>query len=134
MAKSTVKKPSVYDSTPPAPKKKSANTKAAITKPAITKAAATAPVADQAVKRRKVAFSLSAPQAREAAVAGTFNDWHPQPLKAASKDGLFSLTVLLTPGEYEYRFVVDGEWCSDASCPESVPNPYGAFNSLVRVA
>ena len=132
MAKSTVKKSPVSESIPPAPKKKSANIKAAASKPAATKAAA--PPADKGLKRRKVAFTLSAPRAREAAVAGTFNDWHPQPLKAASKDGLFSLTVLLTPGEYEYRFVVDGEWCSDASCPESVPNPYGAFNSLVRVA
>ena len=121
MAKSTVKKAPV-PATPPAAAKK----------PAITKTAT--PAAEKTVKRRKVAFTVTAPHAHEAAVAGTFNDWQPQPLKAESQDGLFSLTVLLTPGDYEYRFVVDGEWCSDTSCPESVPNPFGAFNSLVRVA
>ena len=123
MAKSTSKTPSVPASGAPAPKKKPASAKAA-----------PAPVAEKAVKRRKVAFTVAAPHAHEAAVAGTFNDWQPQPLKPAAKQGLFSLTVLLTPGEYEYRFVVDGQWCSDDSCPESVPNPFGASNSLVRVA
>jgi len=121
MAKSTVKKSTVSASRP-AVAKKPANTKTA------------APAAEKSLQRRKVAFNLSAPHARSAAVAGSFNGWQPQPLKAASKDGLFSLVMLLTPGEYEYRFVVDGEWCSDASCPESVPNPFGASNSLVRVA
>ena len=126
MAKSTTPKtPAVSASGAPAPKKKAPNTKAA---------APAAPDADKTVTRRKVAFSVTAPHAHEAAVAGTFNDWQPQPLKAAAAEGLFSLTVLLTPGEYEYRFVVDGQWCSDASCPESVPNPFGASNSLVRVA
>lgn len=125
MAKSTDKKLSVSESAPPAPKKKSASTKAAA--PAVS-------AVEKAVKRRKVAFSLRAPQAREAAVAGSFNDWQPQPLKAVPTDGSFSLTLLLPPGAYEYRFVVDGEWYNDATCPESVPNPYGAFNSLVRVA
>lgn len=121
MAKTTLKKSTVAASRP-----------GAVKKPASKKTAA--PPAAAAAKRRKVAFSLRAPQARKAAVAGTFNGWQPQPLKAASRDGLFSLTLLLTPGEYEYRFVVDGEWYSDASCPESVPNPFGASNSLVRVA
>ena len=125
MAKSTTKTPSVPASGAPAPKKKPASAKAS---------PSPAPAAEKTVKRRKVAFTVAAPHAHEAAVAGTFNDWQPQPLKPAAKQGLFSLTVLLTPGEYEYRFVVDGQWCSDDACPESVPNPFGASNSLVRVA
>jgi len=86
------------------------------------------------VKRRKVAFTIQVPNAHEAAVAGTFNDWQPQPLKAAKSPGSFSLTVLLPPGDYEYRFVIDGQWCNDATCPETVPNPFGEPNSLLRVA
>jgi hypothetical protein len=85
-------------------------------------------------KRRKVAFTIQVPHAHEAAVAGSFNDWQPQPLKAAKSPGSFSLTVLLPPGDYEYRFVIDGQWCNDAACPESVPNPFGESNSLLRVA
>ena len=105
---------------------------------AVKKAAAKSPPEEAAkaapVKRRKVAFTVQVPDAHEALVAGTFNDWQPQPLKAAKSPGSFSLTVMLPPGEYEYRFVIDGQWCNDASCPESVPNPFGESNSLLRVA
>jgi len=104
--------------------------------PAPKKAAAAPETATEpkTVKRRKVAFTIQVPNAHEAAVAGTFNDWQPQPLKAAKSPGSFSLTVLLPPGDYEYRFVIDGQWCNDATCPETVPNPFGEPNSLLRVA
>jgi 1,4-alpha-glucan branching enzyme len=115
MAKQTV------PSTAPAARTKS---------PALQKAEAE----PKSVKRRKVAFTIQVPNAHEAAIAGSFNDWQPQPLKAAKSPGSFSLTVLLPPGDYEYRFVIDGQWCNDATCPETVPNPFGESNSLLRVA
>src|SRR5688572_19094250 len=117
--------------------------KSSAVKKSPAKAAATAPepatgisseIRPAAVKRRKVAFTIQVPNAHEALVAGSFNDWQPQPLKAAKSPGSFSLTVLLPPGEYEYRFVIDGQWCNDATCPETVPNPFGESNSLLRVA
>lgn len=97
------------------------------------KAAAPKPAA-KVTKRRKVAFSVQDPAAHEAAIAGTFNDWQPQPLKAAPAPGIFSLTLLLPPGDYEYRFVIDGQWRCDAACPECVPNPFGEANSVLHVA
>ncbi len=41
---------------------------------------------------------------------GDFNDWEEDanPMKRR-KDGRFSTTVTLQPGEYRYRFLVDGE-------------------------
>ena len=123
MAKQTAPAPSPKKSAAPAAKKTAA------ARPAPVEGARTA-----AVKRRKVAFTIQVPDAHEALVAGTFNDWQPQPLKAAKSPGSFSLTVMLPPGEYEYRFVIDGQWCNDASCPETVPNPFGESNSLLRVA
>ncbi|SRR5689334_9660915 len=106
--------------------------------PAVKKSAAKAISSGEpktvAAKRRKVAFTIQVPNAHEAAVAGSFNDWQPQPLKAAKSPGSFSLTVMLPPGDYEYRFVIDGQWCTDAACPETVPNPFGESNSLLRVA
>lgn len=107
------------------------------TKTSVPKKAAAVSTPDagpKSVKRRKVAFTIQVPNAHEAAVAGTFNDWQPQPLKAAKSPGSFSLTVLLPPGDYEYRFVIDGQWCNDTACPETVPNPFGESNSLLRVA
>ncbi len=100
---------------------------------AATKSAAK-PVAAAATKRRKVDFSVQDPAAHEAAIAGTFNDWQPQPLKPAPAPGIFSLTLMLPPGDYEYRFVIDGQWRCDAACPECVPNPFGEANSVLHVA
>ena len=111
-----------------------AKSKTPAVKKSAAKVAATAEPKSVAVKRRKVAFTIQVPHAHEAAVAGSFNDWQPQPLKAAKSPGSFSLTVLLPPGDYEYRFVIDGQWCNDAACPETVPNPFGESNSLLRVA
>jgi 1,4-alpha-glucan branching enzyme len=72
--------------------------------------------------------------AKSVFVAGTFNDWHPQVtemLKLA--DGRWAKELTLTPGTYEYRLVVDGQWAADPGCRESVPNPYGGRNSVLTV-
>ena len=41
--------------------------------------------------------------------------------------------VDLPPGDYEYRFVVDGCWCSDPEAKETAPNPFGDHNAVLRV-
>ncbi len=113
-------------STPSTPVRKSRRPAAAAPAPAKTAAAA--------VKRRKVSFTVQDTGAHDAALAGSFNDWQPQPLKAAKSPGSFTLTLLLPPGEYEYLFLIDGQWRHDAACAETVPNPFGGSNSLLRVA
>ena len=42
--------------------------------------------------------------------------------------------AFLPPGNYEYCFVVDGEWIPDPLARESVPNPFGGRNSILNVA
>jgi hypothetical protein len=39
----------------------------------------------------------------------------------------------LTPGIYEYCLVVDGHWIPDPQASETVPNPFGGRNSLLKV-
>jgi glycosidase len=44
-------------------------------------------------------------------VAGTFNDWAPQPLADDDGDGILTRSFgELRPGVYAYKFVVDGTW------------------------
>jgi pyruvate/2-oxoglutarate dehydrogenase complex dihydrolipoamide acyltransferase (E2) component len=82
----------------------------------------------------RVTFRLKRPGARTVAVAGTFNDWSASAARLrAAPDGVWSIELALTPGVYEYRFVVDGEWISDPAAGESVPNSFGGVNSVVRV-
>jgi 1,4-alpha-glucan branching enzyme len=67
-------------------------------------------------------------------VAGPFNDWHPNVTKLRNDgSGCWGHDVLLEPGRYEYRLIVDGVWITDPRCPESVPNPFGARNSVLIV-
>jgi 1,4-alpha-glucan branching enzyme len=85
--------------------------------------------------KKKITFSLHAPNARSVALAGSFDGWeqNPVPLKR-QKNGLWKTTLALGPGTYEYRFLVDGQWCDDPECSSRVPNPFGAENCVRVVA
>jgi 1,4-alpha-glucan branching enzyme len=82
-------------------------------------------------KVRKTEFSLLAPQARSVCTAGDFNQWNPSshPMKV-DDEGIWRISLALNPGQYEYRFFVDGEWQNDPNCVPFVENPFGASNSL----
>jgi len=82
-----------------------------------------------------VRFELDHPTARAVCIAGCFNRWNPDStVLFPSGDGRWSLESALPAGLYEYRMVVDGEWMSDPSARDSVPNPYGSRNSVLKVA
>jgi 1,4-alpha-glucan branching enzyme len=83
---------------------------------------------------REVEFKFSAPKAKKVCIAGKFNDWNvtSMPMKK-STDGTWKIKLKLSPGKYEYKFVVDGTWAQDSSCPETALNPFGTCNSVVNV-
>ena len=75
------------------------------------------------------------PTARTVCIAGTFNDWQPETKHMHSVGGgRWLKETVLAPGTYEYRLVVDGEWMADPRAQESVLNPFGGRNSLLKVA
>ena len=39
----------------------------------------------------------------------------------------------LPPGTYEYCLVVDGNYIPDPQAQEAVPNPFGGWNSVLKV-
>ena len=74
-------------------------------------------------------------------LAGSFNDWSPTatPMKKAN-DGQWSASLPLDPGRYEYKFVVDGEWCCEpgctsetVNCAHCVVNEFGTMNRVLEV-
>src|SRR6056297_2395313 len=87
------------------------------------------------VTRRRVTFRLKAEPGSEVYIAGDFNNWDPSARKLKDKngDGNFATTMLLQPGEYQYKFVIDGHWSIDPECDEWVPNAMGSLNSLIRL-
>ena len=83
---------------------------------------------------KQATFILYAPRATQVFVAGSFNNWNPvaTPLMR-SHEGLWSNTVDLYPGEYEYRFIVDGVWTDDPTNMMRQCNEFGTENCILAV-
>lgn len=90
--------------------------------------------ASAAAGRTVTQLQYHAPEAKAVFVAGSFNDWRPDatPLQP-QMHGLWTVELELVPGVYEYRFVVDGCWCSDPGVSETVHNPFDGQNAVMRV-
>ncbi len=82
-----------------------------------------------------IRFEFTHPTATTVGVAGTFNEWRPE-AKALHSSGFgnWSEEMALPPGTYEYCLVVDGHWMPDPLARESVPNPFGGRNSVLKLA
>ena len=85
--------------------------------------------------KRKVAFSLVAPAAKAVLLVADFTKWEQSPVALKKmKGGLWKTTVTLSPGAYEYRFLVDGQWQDDPACPTRNWNRFGSQNCVCIVA
>jgi 1,4-alpha-glucan branching enzyme len=81
-----------------------------------------------------VHFEFTHPTAKQVSVAGSFNDWKPEAKSLhPGGDGKWFKETALKPGVYEYCLVVDGQWIPDPKAKESVANPFGGKNSVLRV-
>ncbi len=125
-----------------ATKKTEKTTKAAEPKPAkraYVRKACAAPAAEApasvecTAEKKKVAFAIDVPLAGSVFVAGSFNNWDPQKT-AMKKDkkGVWTKSLSLEPGTYEYKFIVDGEWVNDPANANKVTNEFGT-NDIITV-
>jgi 1,4-alpha-glucan branching enzyme len=82
---------------------------------------------------KRIHFEFTSSAAESVAIAGTFNDWQPNatPMIALGQ-GRWAKDLALPPGQYEYCLVVDGEWIADPLAKETVPNPFGGVNSVLK--
>ncbi|MBT3316773.1 hypothetical protein HN388_02230, partial [bacterium] len=64
-----------------------------------------------------VPFQCKANGGKDVFLAGSFNDWNDSRdrMSDSDEDGTFTTTLLLQPGSYQYKFVVDGNWQQDHS-------------------
>ena len=75
-----------------------------------------------------------APEAKEVYLAGDFNNWSLDSLPLhRSADGVWRTRVALTPGEHQYRLIVDGTWQDDPRARAFVANEFGSQNCVLRV-
>jgi hypothetical protein len=70
------------------------------------------------------------------AIAGDFNGWNPQTnvLEDPEGDGIWTGTLKLEPGRYEYMFVMDGEkWFPDPNALRYVKDGFGNKNAILEI-
>lgn len=80
-------------------------------------------------------FLFVAPSASRVHIVGDFNDWDSaaSPLQRMEK-GVWTITIPLAPGRYQYTFVVDGtSWVADPLAPRTLEDDFGRPNSIITV-
>jgi len=67
-------------------------------------------------------------------LAGSFpaSQWNPVEMKKSSCDEKWALKLDLPPGEYEFKFVVDGNWVIDEDQPTKL-SEVGTLNNVIVV-
>ncbi len=99
-----------------------------------------------------VEFVFDSASARTVWLAGSFNSWasdknkpaYPAvtlsegariPMTVDAKTGYWVVTVPLSPGRYQYKYVLDEGtlWAEDPNTPEHVPDGFGGNNSVIVV-
>ena len=85
--------------------------------------------------RRLKEFFLSMPAGAEVYLAGSFNDWNAtaKQMKWNEERQCYGVRCYLLPGEYEYKFVVNGNWMEDPANPDRRANGLNSFNSVIVV-
>ncbi|MBU6401454.1 MAG: isoamylase early set domain-containing protein [Verrucomicrobia bacterium] len=83
---------------------------------------------------RQVEFTYESHDAKGVCLAGDFNDWSltSLPMRKDTSD-VWRVSVPLTPGHHEYRFIADGAWQNDHHASRTVPNEFGSCNCVVEV-
>jgi len=86
-------------------------------------------------RRQKVEFFLNLPDASEVILMGDFNQWNKKahPMKK-NKYGIWSKTIILFPGTYEYKFMADNEWINDPDNHLLCSNNFGTKNNFIVVS
>ena len=85
--------------------------------------------------KRTVVFSCHADAGASIFVAGSFNDWDPNftPMEYDAGTNCFVSEIKLSPGVYEYKFVINGIGGLDCENDNVSANDFGTLNSVIEV-
>ena len=64
---------------------------------------------------------------------GEFNNWNPNNGTFKKETNLWRQELYLSPGQYQYLFMIDGVETLDPSNPSKVSNGMGGYNSLIKI-
>lgn len=78
----------------------------------------------------EVLFVMPALNAQSVTIVGNFTGWEATPLTDADKDGIWTVSLPLSPGRYEYAFVVDGRWWGHDPLADEYVRSFGEINAV----
>lgn len=64
---------------------------------------------------------------------GEFNAWNPANTNLKFKNNIWTTDLIIKPGKYQYKTVLDGKETMDFNNPDSVENGIGGYNSLLTI-
>ncbi len=79
---------------------------------------------------QEVLFVLPALDATDVSVVGNFNAWEPTALSDDDNDGIWTVSIPLPPGRYEYAFVIDGRWWGQDPLADEYVQSFGEYSSV----
>jgi len=71
--------------------------------------------------------------AKRVVLTGTFNRWDEDIFNMNKTENGWELTLQVNPGQYQYKFIIDGDWVEDMRNPDKVENEYHGFNSVINI-
>lgn len=91
--------------------------------------------ATEGLRSVKFAYQPVISGVSEVSVAGAFNDWNvgATPMTDPDGDGTYEATLLLAPGTYPYKYVVDGTWITPDDADDFVDDGFGGKNGVLHV-
>lgn len=113
------------------------NSKAPAVKSSVPVIRAKAPVVSCITpkKEKKVEFRVKGNPGSKVFLAGTFTKWASGriALNDNGNSGIFKGEVTLSPGTYEYKFIVNEDWIQDPENPKFKLSELGTINSVMIV-
>lgn len=79
-------------------------------------------------------FVIFKPGIASAEISGSFTGWRKVPLRPATTDGYWEVTLELEAGEHRFVYILDNETLfPDPTVPARETDDFGASNSILRV-
>jgi len=99
--------------------------------PAVASGAAPMADEDSVSGDQQVLFVVPAPlNAKTVVVVGDFNHWEETALTDDDHDGIWTATIPLAPGRYEYGFLIDGRWWGEDPRADEHVQSFGEYSSV----
>lgn len=84
---------------------------------------------------RRIVFTYRGEPGKTVILAGDFNQWNANKkiLSDRKQAGVYTGYCMIPPGQYQYKFLVDGIWTMDETNPNFVRNEFNTFNNIIDV-